>query len=100
MAALRSIPGVCAVFGSSDPPGMTRTPSCFHLDVWPCSGAACNSVIIASPAKKPALPIVTHFQQCVSAAGGFLQLGDDFAGFLESVIGRRDAAIDRLLHDD
>src|SRR5215211_9465080 len=31
MAALRSMPGVCAVLGSSDDPGITRTPSCFHL---------------------------------------------------------------------
>src|ERR1700730_6886996 len=32
IAALRSMPGVCAVLGSSDPPGITCTPSCFHLD--------------------------------------------------------------------
>src|SRR5688572_9171754 len=31
IAALRSMPGVCAVLGSSECPGMTRTPSCFHL---------------------------------------------------------------------
>src|SRR6478672_2498678 len=31
MAALRSMPGVCAVFGSSEWPGITRTPSCFHF---------------------------------------------------------------------
>src|SRR5215813_12957420 len=31
IAALRSMPGVCAVLGSSDEPGITRTPSCFHL---------------------------------------------------------------------
>jgi hypothetical protein len=27
----RSMPGVCAVFGSSWLPGITRTPSCFHF---------------------------------------------------------------------
>src|SRR4051812_10878268 len=31
MAALRSMPGVCAVFGSSEWPGTIRTPSCFHF---------------------------------------------------------------------
>src|SRR5918911_5693897 len=31
IAALRSMPGVCAVFGSSEWPGITRTPSCFHF---------------------------------------------------------------------
>src|SRR5258705_11426376 len=30
IAALRSMPGVCAVFGSSRSPGTTRTPSCFQ----------------------------------------------------------------------
>src|SRR6185503_4500710 len=25
------MPGVCAVLGSSDVPGITQTPSCFHL---------------------------------------------------------------------
>src|SRR5262249_8705039 len=38
-AALRSMPGVCAVLGSSACPGMTRTPSCFHL------GARSRSVL-------------------------------------------------------
>src|SRR5215468_6333035 len=28
------MPGVCAVLESSEWPGMTRTPSCFHLGVW------------------------------------------------------------------
>src|SRR4051812_23699526 len=31
MAALRSMPGVCAVFGSSEWHGITHTPSCFHF---------------------------------------------------------------------
>src|SRR5215470_16429695 len=31
IAALRSMPGVCGVLGSSAWPGMTRTPSCFHF---------------------------------------------------------------------
>src|SRR5262249_3098577 len=31
IAALRSMPGVCGVFGSSEWPAITRTPSCFHL---------------------------------------------------------------------
>src|SRR4051794_8564511 len=31
MAALRSMPGVCAVLPSSWLAGMTRTPSCFHF---------------------------------------------------------------------
>src|ERR1700741_1611040 len=31
IAALRSMPGVCAVLGSSECPGITRTPSCFHF---------------------------------------------------------------------
>src|SRR3954469_14637355 len=35
IAALRSIPGVCAVFASSWLPGMTRTPSCFQRS-WEC----------------------------------------------------------------
>src|SRR6516164_909226 len=30
MAALRSMPGVWGVFGSSSVPGITRTPSCFQ----------------------------------------------------------------------
>src|SRR5262252_1124708 len=34
IAALRSMPGVCAVLGSSELPGMTRTPSCFHFASW------------------------------------------------------------------
>src|SRR5439155_17948262 len=33
IAALRSMPGVCAVLESSEWPGITRTPSCFHLVV-------------------------------------------------------------------
>src|SRR5438093_2149313 len=32
IAALRSMPGVCGVFGSSEWPGITRTPSCFHFE--------------------------------------------------------------------
>src|SRR5215475_10122779 len=32
------MPGVCAVLGSSECPGMTRTPSCFHLGA--CSWSA------------------------------------------------------------
>src|SRR5262245_18145934 len=48
------MPGVCAVLGSSECPGMTRTPSCFHLgacswSAWlfmrhllPTSGGACK----------------------------------------------------------
>src|SRR6185295_7368427 len=31
IAALRSMPGVCAVLESSEWPGITRTPSCFHF---------------------------------------------------------------------
>src|SRR5262245_36395538 len=31
IAALRLMPGVCGVFGSSEWPGITCTPSCFHL---------------------------------------------------------------------
>src|SRR5262245_17318115 len=31
IAALRSIPGDCGVLPSSEWPGITRTPSCFHL---------------------------------------------------------------------
>src|SRR5437660_10616023 len=31
MATLRSMPGVCAVLASSEWPGITRTPSCFHF---------------------------------------------------------------------
>src|SRR5215467_9299864 len=37
MATLRSIPGVCGVLGSSEDPGITRTPSCFHLAMVYCS---------------------------------------------------------------
>jgi hypothetical protein len=38
IAALRSMPGVCAVFGSSWSAGTTRTPSCFQatLASGPC----------------------------------------------------------------
>src|SRR5215467_3779954 len=32
-ATLRSMPGVCAVLGSSEDPGITRTPSCFHFAI-------------------------------------------------------------------
>src|SRR5262245_58142006 len=32
------MPGVCAVLGSSEDPGMTRTPSCFHFGA--CSWSA------------------------------------------------------------
>src|SRR5215471_8953119 len=50
------MPGVCAVLGSSECPGMTRTPSCFHLgacswSAWlfmrhllPASGGACKTL--------------------------------------------------------
>jgi hypothetical protein len=34
IAALRFIPGVCAVLGSSAWPGITRTPSNFHFGAW------------------------------------------------------------------
>src|SRR5215471_14915376 len=41
MAALRSMPGVCAVLESSELPGITRTPSCFQS--WLC---LCPSLLI------------------------------------------------------
>jgi len=34
IAALRSMPGVCGVLPSSEWPGITRTPSCFHFGSW------------------------------------------------------------------
>src|SRR4051812_38360923 len=46
IAAARSMPGVCAVLVSSEPPGTTRTPVCFH----PSVGTSCSlSGIVATP---------------------------------------------------
>src|SRR6185437_12323888 len=72
MAALRSMPGVCAVFGSSEWPGMTRTPSCFHF------GSAIAKLPLLLPAPRRAREAAGLFggaEQGLGLVDAFLLLG-------------------------
>src|SRR5882672_10472866 len=74
IAALRSMPGVCAVLGSSEFPGMTRTPSCFHFGSWWWSGW---SVILLPPSRRAreALGLLRGAEQRLGLVDAFLLLG-------------------------
>src|SRR5512133_3821568 len=74
MAALRSMPGVCAVLASSWLPGITRTPSCFHAGAslpssWGWGGCAC---VLMGTSLAPRAPPVTGV---VFLCGGSIERG-------------------------
>src|SRR3954466_8948888 len=72
MAALRSMPGVCAVFGSSEWPGTTRTPSCFHF------GSAIARFLMSLPSPgcaRKAAGLFGGTEQSLGFVDAFLLLG-------------------------
>src|ERR1700730_14119610 len=79
IAAVRSMPGVCAVLGSSEEAGMTRTPSCFHLDAcswWDLSFMLAPSILLPAPCRAgEALGFLGGAEQRLGLVDAFLLLG-------------------------
>src|ERR1700704_3404254 len=67
------MPGVCAVLGSSEWPGITRTPSCFHF------GSVivflCALSLPASSSAREALGFLGGAEQRLGLVHAFLLLG-------------------------
>src|SRR5258708_14993297 len=75
IAALRSMPGVCAVLESSELPGMTRPPSCFHLGAWSWSGLLVMSLLSSSRGAREPLGFLGGTEQRLGLVDAFLLLG-------------------------
>src|SRR5262249_56862 len=103
IAALRSMPGVCAVLGSSECAGITRTPSCFHLcsciglaPLLPGLGGAGEAARLLGGAKQR-LGLVYAFL----LLGGGIGIGDDAGAGLHvdrAVLDQRGAQHDAGVH--